>query len=203
VVVVGILPEAVVDGDVAHTMMACICHVMSLNVLHLNKGVSFLTIVIANVMMASKVSQPPPPHHPAMSVLLINRAYPVQPLIHRNNRTQPPTMRHNNLGNAQTIVLSTTATTITTVPWLPSKLVLGTSVKYFKLMTLLTLVADTVLKLTHVQTQYVQALPIHHSGHIVDVTGFHADLGTLKGVPVARVATAFDSPLGDTPHFGC
>ena len=39
---------------------------------------------------------------------------------------------------------------------------------------------------------------LHLSGHVVDVGGFHSDLGTLTGVPFAHVATAYDASDGTT-----
>jgi hypothetical protein len=39
---------------------------------------------------------------------------------------------------------------------------------------------------------------LHYSGRIVDIGGFHNDLGPLTGIPIARVATAYDAPSGDT-----
>ncbi len=41
-------------------------------------------------------------------------------------------------------------------------------------------------------------IPITHTGRIVDVGGFHSKLGTLKGIPIACVATAYDSSDGET-----
>ncbi len=39
---------------------------------------------------------------------------------------------------------------------------------------------------------------LYYSRRVVDVGGFHSDLGTMKGVPIARVATAYDCPTGET-----
>ena len=39
---------------------------------------------------------------------------------------------------------------------------------------------------------------LHLSGRVVDVGGFHSDLGTLTGVPIARFATAYDASDGTT-----
>ena len=41
-------------------------------------------------------------------------------------------------------------------------------------------------------------VPITRTGRIVDVGGFHSELGTLQGIPIARVATAYDSSDGET-----
>ena len=41
-------------------------------------------------------------------------------------------------------------------------------------------------------------IPLHYSGRIADVSGFHSQLGTIKGIPIARVATAFDAKDGET-----
>ena len=39
---------------------------------------------------------------------------------------------------------------------------------------------------------------IHQSGRIADVSGFRSDLGAITGVPIAQVATAYDTADQET-----
>ena len=39
---------------------------------------------------------------------------------------------------------------------------------------------------------------IHHTGRIADVSGFHSNLGAITGVPIAQVATAYDTAEHET-----
>ena len=39
---------------------------------------------------------------------------------------------------------------------------------------------------------------IHQTGRIADVSGFHSDLGAITGVPIAQVATVYDSADQET-----
>ena len=43
---------------------------------------------------------------------------------------------------------------------------------------------------------------IHQTGLIADVSGFHGDLGATIGVPIAQVATAYDTADQETLILG-
>ena len=39
---------------------------------------------------------------------------------------------------------------------------------------------------------------IHHTGRIANVSGFHSDIGAITGIPIAQIATAYDTAEHET-----